>query len=132
MPNHIHGIITINNKMPTGNIDVVTHHGVPLQSTPEENVEPCHGRAFQDSKKQKYQNSIYYNQFSKPISGSLSVIINQYKAAVKSWCNKNGYSEFCWQPRFYDHIINEIEEYFAIRDYIDNNPENWGKDDLFI
>jgi len=26
-----------------------------------------------------------------------------------------------WQPRFYDHLIRDINEYFKIK----NNPVNW-------
>ena len=33
-----------------------------------------------------------------------------------------------WQPRFHDHIIRDIEELYRIRQYIKNNPANWGND----
>ncbi len=33
-----------------------------------------------------------------------------------------------WQRNFYEHIIRNEKEYFAIREYIKNNPENWDKD----
>jgi len=49
------------------------------------------------------------NQFSKPIAGSISIIINQYKSSVKRWCNKNGHEYFQWQSRFHDHIIQNEE-----------------------
>lgn len=39
-------------------------------------------------------NETYQRQFSKPISGSVSMIINQYKSSVKRWCNKNGHENF--------------------------------------
>jgi REP element-mobilizing transposase RayT len=32
------------------------------------------------------------NQYGKPIAGSISTIVNQYKGAVKKWCNVNEYS----------------------------------------
>lgn len=65
------------------------------------------------------------NGFSKPVTGSLSVIINQFKGAVKRFANKNGYQEFQWQPRFYDRIIRNDKELFNIRRYIQNNPLRW-------
>lgn len=100
MPNHIHGIIILNNK-----IDVETRRGVSLQ--PE-------------------------REFSKPIKNSLSVIINQFKGSVKRWANKNGFSEFQWQRRFYDHIIRNEKDLYKIRKYIDQNPLKWDieKNDL--
>ena len=70
----------------------------------------------------------YKNQFSKPISGSISVIIQQYKASVKRWCNKNDASNFQWQSRFYEHIIRNDEAYQTIAEYIINNPANWNCD----
>ncbi len=95
MPNHFHGIIILDE---TGNVE--TRRGVSLQ----------------------YQNE---NQFSKPIKNSLSIIVNQFKGSVKRWCNKNGYSNFKWQPLFYDHIIRNEEELYKIRKYIADNPLKW-------
>ncbi len=68
------------------------------------------------------------NQFSKPNSGSVSFIIQQYKANVKRWCNKNNHKQFEWQPRFHDRVIRNEEEYKYMRQYIIENPENWNKD----
>ena len=68
------------------------------------------------------------NQFSKPIAGSVSVIIQQYKSSVTRWCNKNNHKCFKWQSRFYDHIIRNDESYQNISDYIINNPAKWKED----
>ena len=95
MPNHIHGILIIDN--PT----VETRHGVPLQD------------------------GTFTNKFSKPISGSLSVIINQYKSSVTRWCRNNGYNNFGWQRRFYEHIIRNEKSLNKIREYIKYNPLKW-------
>lgn len=70
-------------------------------------------------------------QFSKLISGSVSAIINQYKASVKRWCNKNGEEYFQWQSRFYDHIIRSEEDYYKISNYILNNPAKWQEDKYY-
>jgi len=59
---------------------------------------------------------------------SLSSIINHYKGNVKRWCNKNGYEYFSWQSRFYDHVIRNEKSLFNIREYIINNPLNWDID----
>jgi len=70
------------------------------------------------------------NRFSKPIPGSVSVIIQQYKSSVKRFCNKNNFSYFRWQSRFYEHIIHDEQSYEKIADYIINNPANWQNDKL--
>jgi hypothetical protein len=72
------------------------------------------------------------NQFSRPIPGSISVIIQQYKSSVTRLVNKNNISDFRWQSRFYEHIIRNDQSYELISDYIINNPKNWKDDDLFI
>jgi putative transposase len=71
------------------------------------------------------------NKYARPVSGSISVIINQFKGAVKKWCNKNGYEYFEWQPRFHDHIIRDERSYHRISSYIANNPVNWKEDRFY-
>ena len=34
------------------------------------------------------------NRFSRPVAGSVSVIVQQFKAEVKRWCGKNGFEAF--------------------------------------
>ncbi len=72
------------------------------------------------------------NRFGKPISGSVSVIINHYKSSVKKWCNRNGRQFFSWQSRFHDHIIRSEQTYDIISEYILNNPLNWNSDKFIM
>ncbi|AFH48855.1 Transposase [Ignavibacterium album JCM 16511] len=92
MPNHIHGIIIINE----------------INSLENKNLNEINSRIF-----------------AKPIKNSLSIIVNHFKGAVKRWCNKNGFEDFHWQPRFYDRIIRNEKELFRIRKYIEFNPLKW-------
>ena len=82
------------------------------------NVETCRGMSLQK-----------YNQFSKPISQSLSMIINHFKSAVIRSCKKNGFVNFQWQSRFHDHIIRNEKELNNIRTYITNNSLQWEFDE---
>lgn len=63
-----------------------------------------------------------------PKRGSLGVIVRSFKSAVSNWCHSNGYPDFSWQPRFYDHIIRDEKGLNAIRQYIKNNPAHWDYD----
>ncbi|KAF0140637.1 MAG: transposase, partial [Stygiobacter sp.] len=56
---------------------------------------------------------------------SLSVIVNQFKGAVKRYCNKCIAEKFEWQRGFYDRIIRNEKELFNIRKYIEQNPLRW-------
>jgi putative transposase len=37
-----------------------------------------------------------------------------------------------WQRNYFEHIIRSDEEYFAIKQYIQDNPENWQEDKLYV
>lgn len=67
MPNHLHGIIILNDD----NQNVETRRGESLLTKTN-------------------------NQFGKPIKNSLSVIINHFKGSVKRWANKNNCNNFSW------------------------------------
>ncbi len=84
MPNHIHGILNINNP----------------------------------SKKDWLP-----NQFE-PQSKNIPSVIRGFKASVKKYATINNL-EFSWQPRYYDRIIRDNNEFLNIRQYIIDNPINW-------
>ena len=73
----------------------------------------------------KLKSENYKNAYGKPIPGSVSVLINQYKGAVKKWCNENGYEWFQWQKRFHDRLIRDEDAFRSIQLYIENNPRKW-------
>jgi len=110
MPNHIHGILILNNSSERTCHGPRTCHGMSLPSIPiKQNI----------------------NQFANPIKNSVSVIIGQYKSSVKRWCNQNGFNEFQWQSRFYDRILRNENSIDKIREYIHNNPNNWIEDEFY-
>ncbi len=102
MPNHFHGIIVIGG---------------------EHAFSPTNGSAPSKQKGKGKFSSI------SPRAGSIAAIIRSYKAGVTLSCRRNGFTEFQWQPRFHDHIIRG-RSLSAIRDYVQNNPANWDKDEL--
>ena len=114
MPNHIHGIIEISKD------------GISLlsQKKPSEN-----NLLDNINTEYKIPKENIKSQFGKPKSGSISMIINQFKSNFKRWCNNNGYNQFKWQKRFHDHIIKNNKEYEKINKYINENPQNWNKEE---
>jgi putative transposase len=124
MPNHVHGLLYLNNGTHVGprhGVDL-PYHGVDL---PYHGGETNHGGDVRPDNMDPQKN---INQFGKPIPGSVSVIINQYKSSVKRCCNKNGYEIFSWQSRFYDHIVRNTKSHNNIKKYIVCNPLNWESD----
>jgi len=62
-----------------------------------------------------------------PKSGSLSHIIRCYKGGLTYWCREQGL-KFAWKTGFHDRIILGPKSLKAVREYIRDNPANWGKD----
>jgi REP element-mobilizing transposase RayT len=69
--------------------------------------------------------------FGKIEKHSLSIIINQYKGSVSRFAHKNDFDDFCWHPRFYEHIIRNDNDLHRIRTYIRNNPLKWELDEYY-
>ena len=63
------------------------------------------------------------------IPNSVSSVINHFKGSITKFCNQNNI-KFQWQPRFHDHVIETEKEYFAIKQYIKDNPKNWEINDV--
>jgi putative transposase len=100
MPNHIHGILILNND------NVETRHALSLQSQ---------------------QKSIGQKRFQNQGKNTVSSIIGSYKSAVTKHTNRLNY-QFKWQSRFHDHIIRDEKSFIKISEYIFNNPLNWNYD----
>jgi len=64
--------------------------------------------------------------------GTLSKIIQAYKAAVTRQARRDGHIDFTWQERFYDHIIRDDKSLKNIRAYIMGNPVKWDEDEYFL
>jgi putative transposase len=104
MPNHLHGIVVIRSN------DVSSVETPHVASLPEA------GRS----------------QFGPLKPGSLSKIIQGYKAAVTRQVRLMGEHDFAWQSRFYDHIIRNDEDLGRIRKYIQDNQIKWELDEYYL
>ena len=126
MPNHIHGIIVINEK------NDCCDNNNNNDNNGNGNVEKGHALSLQPSRQStipsnKQQQTIGQQRFQNQGKNTLSSIIGSYKSAVTKHAHRLGFG-FEWQPRFYDHIIRDNESYERIRNYIINNPKNWDND----
>jgi len=114
MPNHIHGILVLNDTQTSGNgigndINVETRHALSLQS-------PQH----QTMGSQRFQNQG---------RNTISSIIGSYKSAVSKHAHRLGF-DFQWQHDYWEHIIRNEDEFNRISQYITENPSRWEKDKL--
>lgn len=106
MPNHLHGILIINN-LETLQCNVSTESKMKIG----------------DEKTQ------FFSDIS-PKSGSISTIIRSYKSIV-SRESKLINPKFKWQSRFHDAIIRNSISFERIQNYIENNPLNWKEDKFY-
>jgi len=121
MPNHIHGILIINNDNDVG----ITHDGGITHSV----VETTHALSLPPPQQQQSppQQTIGQKRFQHQGKNTLSSIIGSYKSAVTKHAHRLGF-DFAWQSRFHDHIIRDEQSFQTIADYIANNPLKWGND----
>ena len=98
MPNHVHGIILINET----NADVGATHESPQPDPPQ--------------------------RPRGPIPGSLGAIIGSYKSAVSRRIGQEYDIAGIWQRNYHDRIIRNRRELDAIWRYIEANPANWDAD----
>lgn len=120
MPNHVHGILIVNNiATPT------------LSST-----EPVETRLIaSDNNETRLIASLQENvggfsgNKNPMLNDNISKIIRWYKGRCSFECRKI-HPNFAWQSRFHDHLIRNSKSFDIIQNYIFENPLNW-KDDKF-
>ena len=109
MPNHIHGIIIIENK-------IIVHTALransnsPLQC--DENIK---------------------NKLNSP-SQTIGAIVRGFKGSVTKRINelRNTPGSPVWQRNYYEHILRNEMDLYCTRNYIQNNTLKWQLDDLFV
>ncbi len=120
MPNHIHGILVLNNiDKPLKMVDSFT--SVETLQCNVSTLPP-------PSQKQK---STFYQQIS-PKSGSIATIIRSFKSICSKHIHKDFPDKpFAWQERFWDNIIKDETAFITISNYIIDNPKDWQKDKFY-
>ncbi|MGM0582555.1 MAG: transposase [Bacteroidota bacterium] len=133
MPNHIHGILILQNGLPPpdyfdvfdfGNLNNNLNRGGRDRACPVSTI------ARSNDINNSTNELLGKNRFQNPGKNSISSIIGSYKSSVTKHANRLNL-ENGWQTRFHDHIIRTKEEYFRIKYYIRNNPKNWEEDKFY-
>ncbi|MBS4000992.1 MAG: transposase [Desulfobulbaceae bacterium] len=101
MPNHIHGIVMINENE---DISVETRHAVSLQKR-------------QLGYSQAGSLSVIIGSYKSACSKLINIVRNTPGQSI-------------WQRNYYEHVIRNEKSLSKIRDYIVNNPLNWEFDEL--
>ena len=118
MPNHVHGILILDNS---GNNNAIDGKDKACLVSTTNNATNTTNKIN--------RNSIEKNRFQNQGKNTISSIVGGYKSAVTKHARRLGF-DFDWQSRFHDHIIRDEQSYLRITEYIINNPQNW-RDDCF-
>jgi putative transposase len=142
MPNHVHGIIALNESVLAGFINV------------QKNANSQNGIIPQNDVGIISNETIIANEIICPIdtvgatatitanatvgatariAPTVADIVGAYKSLVANACldiykSKNESMGKLWQRNYYEHIIRDEFSYQSISKYIINNPEKWEKD----
>lgn len=110
MPNHLHGIIIINDPVGVSFMKPVNC------VKPEINIEIL--------KSNRHMGLI--NQ-----TPTIGQIIRHFKSKCSYKIHLHELNQIIWQRNYFEHVIRNDADLNRIREYIQTNPMNWKKDKLF-
>lgn len=123
MPNHMHGIIWINDDCPT----VGATHASPGLGLPG-----CGSPGFAVGARHALPRATHASPVQKPgpQRRSIGAIVGSFKSTaskrINQWRNTPGVA--VWHRNYYERIIRDDRELTAIRQYIADNPARWAID----
>ncbi len=122
MPNHVHGIILIKNDDNHFHRDAINRVSTTKTNVITQNKNYIPGISGIHGGITGKNNPMFYKSISK--------IIRWYKGRCTFEINHIA-SHFQWQPRFYDHVIQNKQDLNRIQQYIQNNPRKWRNDGFY-
>lgn len=130
MPNHLHGIIILNDT-PVG------AGFTPAQNTEANTRATARVAPTQPPTQSPTQPPIVPNSPTIIQPPTLSDIVGAYKSLVTNGClkiykSKNETMGKLLQRNYYEHIIRNRQAYQKIAEYIINNPAQWADDKFYI
>jgi putative transposase len=110
MPNHVHGILVLSGDHRAEAGDALTQC-VPFDPDAEDT-------------------SASSNRPHGTTPGSLGAVLQNWKSTATRRINQMRHTlgARVWQDNYYEHIIRNERELWAIRQYIENNPAQWAQD----
>ena len=119
MPNHMHGIIILNDNSTNGRGESHSPNNSP------NNLPQLIEKGECNSPRQQ-------QQMPRSPSNNIGAIVRGYKSSVTKQINLLNYHGSAWQRDYYEHIIRNEQSYQRISDYIINNPAKWSQDRFYF
>lgn len=137
MPNHMHGIIVLNDAVGAGFTPAQNETFTPAQNgdNTEYNIPAQNGSVDQNQN----GSDIIQGAGASPaptVAASVSDIVGAYKSLVANGCLdiyklNNKTMGKLWQRDYYEHIIRNKQSYETISNYIIDNPAKWNEDKFY-
>lgn len=117
MPNHVHGILIIDNSQTSVETRLIASDNNKINET--RLIASLQGGTggFSGDK-------------NPMICDSISKIVRWYKGRRSFECRQIN-PNFGWQSRFHDHIISNSKSFDTIQNYIEQNPLKWKEDTFY-
>ena len=143
MPNHMHGIIVLND---VGSTLAVVHESTSHDTVPRINIggenlsmpEQIDNTANGATDNVTSNNNAINNRATARVAPTTNGdIVGAYKSLVTNKCIKlykfkNQIMGKLWQRNYFEHIIRNEKSYQNITDYIISNPRKWNEDKFFV
>jgi putative transposase len=142
MPNHMHGIIVLNNNNASVGSGFTPDRTLQYQGKGQpQGIAPTNDKPIGIDPDNGQQQGIAPTndkpQRTAPTNDrTVSDILGAYKSLVANGCleifkSKNKTMGKLWQRDFYEHIIRNEQAYVRISEYIKNNPAKWAEDKFY-
>ncbi|MEW4922588.1 transposase [Algibacter sp. 2305UL17-15] len=138
MPNHVHGVLWIDNIDDRDAIHRVSKQTDAINRISEqtdainrvsEQTDAINGISEQTDAMNRVSTGGATGKNNPMFHKNISRVMRWYKGRCTFEINKkHPDTNFGWQTRFYDHIIRDETALKNIRDYIINNPAKWQSD----
>jgi putative transposase len=125
MPNHAHGIVVIDDAVEGGD-------GGATRNEPDGDRDGVDGGP-EEAWDGEGRATLQITRPNGPTAGSLGAMIGLWKsrATKRIWRLPGIGRHPIWQRNYYEHIIRSEAEFRRIWKYIDGNPIEWEKDQLY-
>ena len=138
MPNHVHGIIALENDGCGGGVGATL---ADAQNNDAQNDDANDNTAGADTMV-VYDNGATDNnrataRVAPTMKPTVGAIVGAYKSLVANKCLEiytscNEYMGKLWQRNYHEHIIRDQKSYETISEYIINNPQKWENDKFYM
>jgi REP element-mobilizing transposase RayT len=138
MPNHIHGIIALDEMAVGATLAVAPNKNTIAPNQNAVALNDVGAVAPNQNTIAPNQNATAPNDVGAGASPAPTIgnIVGAYKSLVANKCLeiyklRNEYMGKLWQRNYWEHIIRDEKSYQNIANYILNNPANWQKDRFY-